>query len=66
MPDSKSSNYDAAEYLDTRRFGMCDECGQLRRMNAIFASHSADQIARLCDECRDARIERLAAMYRGE
>lgn len=49
-----------------RRHGYCTECGKLRALNNIYESHSADVIARLCDECRDARIERLEAMYRGE
>lgn len=62
----QSCDYDAPRYVDRRKYGYCDECGALRQLNQIYDSHSADVIARLCDRCRDERIERLEAMYRGE
>lgn len=62
----QQSDYDAPAYRDRRKHGYCDECGAIRQLNPIYDSHSADITARLCDECRDKRLERLEAMYRGE
>lgn len=64
--EQQQSDHDACPYRDRRRVNYCTECGKLRQLNPIYDSHSADVIARLCDECRDARLARLEAMYRGE
>jgi hypothetical protein len=62
----RAEHHDAAHRRDRRRHGYCDECGALAALNLIYEQYSADVIARLCDRCRDERIERLDAMYRGE
>lgn len=64
--DGHPSDYDAPLYLDRRREDWCGECGQFRKLNPIYDSHSADVIAKLCDECLEARQRRLEAMYRGD
>lgn len=52
--------------IDRRPFGICEECGEHRRLNPIPASHSADVLLRLCDECAEKRRAALEAMYRGD
>lgn len=51
---------------DRRRFGICDECGEHRRLNPIYAAYAADIAKWLCDECKAKRIAALEAMYRGD
>lgn len=51
---------------ERRPTGRCEECGQWRPLNAIYAPYAADVMLRLCDECRDKRAAALEAMYRGE
>lgn len=49
-----------------RLAGQCEECGEHKPLNPIYASHSADVQQRLCDECRDKRQQALEEMWRGE
>ena len=51
---------------DRRPLGTCDECGELRRLNPIYAAYAADVAKRICDECKEKRSAALEAMYRGD
>lgn len=66
MSERQQERQPESDRARIRRYGYCDECGALAQLIRVYASHSADVIARLCEKCNDGRLLQLEILYRGD